>query len=62
VKDFGDNATGTVADEHDWGGKYPAIIRPRRFASGVVVGVYPAAPDVYKIRTADGEILVVRPG
>jgi hypothetical protein len=60
VKDLGDRASGVVANENDWGGKNPEIIRPRRVASGVVVGLYPGAPDVVKIRTSGGETLVIR--
>ena len=58
--DFGDRATGTVVDEHDWGPSGPRIITPRRVVSGTVVGLFGEAPAVVKVQTGGGEILCIR--
>lgn len=58
--DLGHTASGIVANENDWGGKNPAISRPRRGASGVVVGLFHAAPNVVQVRTQDNSVLTIR--
>lgn len=58
--DFGDRVTGVVADENDWGSSGPRIIPPRREVTGVVVGLYSAAPAVARVQTPDGERLCIR--
>lgn len=58
--DFGDQVTGTVADENDWGSSGPRIVSPRRIVTGTVVGLFGAAPSVVKVQTGSGEILCIR--
>lgn len=58
--EFGDEVRGVVADENDWGTCGPRIVRPRREATGQVVGMYSAAADVVAIQTGDGERVCIR--
>lgn len=58
--DFGDRATGVVANENDWGSTGPHIARPRRVVTGTVVGLYPEAPSVVKVQTAAGDVFCIR--
>lgn len=58
--DFGDLVTGTVADENDWTGAGPRVIRPARTVAGMVVGIFADAPRAAKIRTRQGDVFCVR--
>lgn len=58
--DFGQQATGVVADERDWGGRNPAIVRPRRVVTGEVHRIFSGAPNVVGVTTPTGEQLVIR--
>lgn len=58
--DFGDTVTGTVADENDWSGAGPRILRPRRTVTGTVVGLFADSATAVKVQTAAGEALCVR--
>jgi len=58
--DFGDTATGVVANENDWGSSGPRILAPRRMVTGTVVGLYPQAPAVVKVQTPAGETCCIR--
>lgn len=58
--EFGDEVTGVVADENDWGKSGPRIVQPRREATGHVVGMYSTAADVVTIQTGDGERVCIR--
>lgn len=58
--DFGDTATGPVADENDWTSKGPRIIRPRREVTGTVTGMFALAGNAVKVTTVTGEVLCIR--
>ena len=58
--DFGDMVTGTVADENDWTGSGPRVIRPRRVVRGRVVVLFGTTDNAAKIETPAGEVLCVR--
>lgn len=58
--DFGDRATGVVANENDWGSAGPRIIPPRRTVTGTVVGLFAEAPAVVRVRTDTGETVCIR--
>jgi hypothetical protein len=49
--DIGTTVEGVICDEHDWGGKNPRILHPRRRIGGTVIGIFTAAPNVVKIKT-----------
>lgn len=55
-KDFGDRATGRLVNEHD----EFRLTKPARTVTGTVVGVFPYAPKVVTVLTADNERLVIR--
>lgn len=55
MKDLGDRAAGYVVDEDQF-----HLIRPKRTASGTVVGVFPYAPKVVMVQTHQGEKVCVK--
>lgn len=66
LRDFADRLGGPAADRKDLGAWYPATARYSNAADGRVARLY--ADDVYRLlrtgvraRTADGELVVVRP-
>lgn len=54
--DFGDRASGRVIDENTL-----HVTRPPRFASGIVVGLFPAAgPRYATVQTRDGSRIAIK--
>lgn len=60
LREIGTRASGTVCNEHEWGGHNPPIIRPKRVVIGTITGVFTAAPNVVHVQTDAGEHLVIR--
>lgn len=53
--DFGDRVTGRVVHPETW-----RSLRPPRTATGVLVGMFPKAPHIVMVITADEEKLTLR--
>lgn len=58
--DFGDTVTGIVADENDWTGSGPRMLRPRRTVTGTVVGLFADSHAAVRVKTVAGETVCVR--
>lgn len=58
--DFGDTATGIVANENDWTNSGPRIIRPRREITGTVIGLFATSDKAVKVKTLEGETACIR--
>jgi hypothetical protein len=58
--DFGDRATGLVADENDWTKTGPRMIHPLTRKWGTVTGIFTNSRNAVTIQTASGETYCIR--
>lgn len=58
--DMGATASGRVCDTEQWFGHNPPYVRPARYVTGTVCGIYPAAPNVVDVELATGERVSIR--
>lgn len=52
--DLGDTAFGRAVDIDDWGGTFPAFVKPRTVVYGKVVGLQANAPEIVEVEDARG--------
>lgn len=60
VYDFGDSATGIVANPDDWTKTGPRVKKPRTTKWGIVTGLFAGANNAVSIQTDNGETYCIR--